>query len=66
MFAATDTKIAPWTVIKSDDKKRARLNCMRYVLRQLPYRKEAQQNVPKPDKKLIGLAQEIYAPGEVW
>ena len=66
MFAATDTKIAPWTVIKSDDKKRARLNCMRYVLRQLPYRNEAQQNVPKPDKKLIGLAQEIYAPGEIW
>ena len=50
MFAATDTKIAPWTVIKSDDKKRARLNCMRYVLRQLPYRNEAQQNVRSPTR----------------
>ena len=66
MFAATDTKVAPWVVIKADDKKRARLNCMRYVLKQFPYQEGAQKRVKGPDKKLIGPAQELYAPGEVW
>ena len=37
MFFYTDTADAPWTVIKSDDKKRARLNAMRYLLHSLPY-----------------------------
>ncbi|WP_408588621.1 polyphosphate kinase 2 [Paraburkholderia bannensis] len=37
MFAQTDTAEAPWTVIRSDCKKRARLNAMRYVLQKLPY-----------------------------
>ena len=66
MFAATDTKVAPWVVVKSDDKKRARLNCMRYVLRDLPYEQDAVMRVRKPDGKLIGPAKKIYAPGEVW
>ncbi len=66
MFAATDTKTAPWVVIKSDDKKRARLNCMRYVLKHLPYQESGQKRVTKPDGKLIGRAQDLYAPGEVW
>ena len=66
MFAATDTKTSPWVVIKSDDKKRARLNCMRYVLEHLPYREDASRPVRKPDKKLIGPAKKLYAPGEVW
>ena len=66
MFAATNTKVAPWVVVKSDDKKRARLNCMRYVLRDLPYEQDAVMRVRKPDGKLIGPAKKIYAPGEVW
>jgi polyphosphate kinase 2 len=66
MFAATDTKVAPWVVVKSDDKKRARLNCMRYVLRNLPYEQDAVMRVRKTDGKLIGPAKKIYAPGEVW
>ena len=66
MFAATDTKVAPWVVVKSDDKKRARVNCMRYVLRNLPYEQDAVMRVRKPDNKLIGPAKKIYAPGEVW
>jgi polyphosphate kinase 2 (PPK2 family) len=37
MFLHTDTSDAPWTVIKSDCKKRARLNAMRYLLHRLPY-----------------------------
>ncbi|MEM9441825.1 MAG: polyphosphate kinase 2, partial [Pseudomonadota bacterium] len=37
MFFYTDTADAPWTVVKSNDKKRARLNCMRHFLSSLPY-----------------------------
>ncbi len=37
MFFYTDTADAPWTIIKSNDKKRARLETMRYVLDSLPY-----------------------------
>ncbi len=37
MFFHTDTGDAPWTVIKSDDKKRARINCIRYFLYKLDY-----------------------------
>jgi len=37
MFFHTDTADAPWTIIRSDDKKRARLNAMRHILSHLPY-----------------------------
>ena len=66
MFAATDTKTSPWVVIKSDDKKRARLNCMLYVLEQLPCPEDGEKATAKPDRKLIGAAKDLYAPGEVW
>jgi polyphosphate kinase 2 len=39
MLAATDTKYAPWHVVRSDDKKRARLNCIAHLLSQIPYRR---------------------------
>ncbi|HET6413054.1 MAG TPA: polyphosphate kinase 2 [Anaeromyxobacter sp.] len=38
MFAATDTAFAPWFVVRSDDKRRARLNCIRHLLSRVPYR----------------------------
>ncbi len=66
MFAATDTKASPWVVVKSDDKKRARLACMRYVLRSLDYDPDARKRVARPDPKLIGPAKSLYAKGEVW
>ena len=37
MFFYTDTADAPWTIIKSNDKKRARLNCITHLLGQIPY-----------------------------
>jgi hypothetical protein len=37
MFAHTDTKKSPWFVVNADDKKRARLNCIAHLLRQIPY-----------------------------
>ena len=38
MFAATDTEISPWHVVDADDKKRARLNCISHLLKQVPYK----------------------------
>ncbi len=66
MFAATDTKASPWVVVKSDDKKRARLACMQYVLRNVAYDDEAHRRIPRPDPKLIGPAESLYAKGEIW
>ncbi len=66
MFAATDTKASPWVVVKSDDKKRARLACMRYVLRSVDSDDDEERRVSKPDPKLIGPAEKLYAKGEIW
>ena len=44
MLKATDTKWAPWHILRSDDKKRARLNCIRHILDSVPHKK-----VPRPD-----------------
>lgn len=65
MFMATDTKQAPWTVIRSDDKKRARLNCMRYVLQRLPYPDKNQKVLRDLDSKIIGPKEQIYE-GDDW
>ena len=54
MFFFTDTADAPWTIIKSDDKKRARLNCMRHFLSSLPYRKKGEAVVDEPDPLIVG------------
>ncbi len=64
LFFYTDTADAPWTVIKSDDKKRARINCMRYVLNLLPYPNKNHDVVQTPDPKLVGRPQDIYEKGE--
>ncbi len=47
MLEATDTKHAPWHVLRSDDKKRARLNCIAHLLTQVPYK-----HLPAPKIKL--------------
>ena len=52
--------------MKSDDKKRARINCMRYVLRSLEYDPGVVERVKKPNPRLIGPAKDVYAKGEVW
>jgi polyphosphate kinase 2 len=64
MFACTDTSYAPWTVIKSDCKKRARLNAMRYVLQRLPYENKDAAVVGVPDPLLVGRANVIFEQGE--
>jgi len=54
MFFYTDTKEAPWTVVKSNDKKRARLEAMRHILEQYDYDGKDPEIVGKPDGKIIG------------
>jgi len=64
MFFETDTADAPWTVIKSDCKKRARLNAMRYVLHKLSYANKAPEHVGKLDPLIVGRAHGMYERGE--
>ncbi|MDQ5897791.1 MAG: polyphosphate kinase [Pseudomonadota bacterium] len=54
MFLHTDTPDAPWTVIKSDCKKRARLNAMRYVLHRLPYARKDLRTLGPVDPLIVG------------
>jgi polyphosphate kinase 2 len=56
MFLHCDTSDAPWTVIKSDCKKRARLNAMRYLLHRLPYTKKDPAAIGTVDTLLVGRA----------
>jgi polyphosphate kinase 2 len=64
MFFHTDTADAPWTVIKSDCKKRARLNAMRYVLHSLPYANKDEAAIGAIDPLLVGRANVVYERGE--
>ena len=58
MFFYTDTADAPWVVVKSDDKKRARLNCMRHFLSTLPY-PDKNTKLVKVDPLIVGHASHI-------
>jgi polyphosphate kinase len=64
MFAATDSDLCPWTVIKSDDKKRARLNAMRFVLSAFPYDGKDTAVLGTVDPLLVGRAGAIFERGE--
>lgn len=59
MFERTDTKHAPWTVIKSNDKKRGRINAMRFFLNQFEYEGKDSQIVYAPDKKVVARGKQI-------
>jgi hypothetical protein len=50
MLEATDTKHAPWYVLRSDDKKRARLNCIRQLLSLIPYKELPRQKIRLPKR----------------
>lgn len=64
MFFHTDTADSPWTLIKSDDKKRARLNAMRYVLHAMPYASKDPEVIGRVDDLLVGRANVIHERGE--
>ncbi len=64
MFFYTDTSEAPWTVVKSNDKKRARLETMRHVLHELPYTGKDSDVVGTPDPLIVGRAVNLLETGE--
>src|SRR5690348_3938122 len=64
MFFYTDTADAPWTVIKSNDKKRARINAMRHVLARFGYDNKDADLVGTPDPLLVGPASSLLEQGE--
>lgn len=64
MFFYTDTAEAPWTVVKSNDKRRARLEAMRFVLDRFDYPDKNRQIVQPIDRRIVGSPKEIYDQGE--
>lgn len=64
MFFHTDTADAPWIVIKSDCKKRARINAMRCVLQRLAYKDKDAKNIGSIDTLIAGRAHAVYEKGE--
>lgn len=59
MFFYTDTADAPWTIIKSDDKKRARLNCLRHFLNSIPYPDKDHSVVKIQDPLIVGRSSDV-------
>jgi polyphosphate kinase len=64
MLFYTDTADAPWTIVRSDDKNRARLNAMKHVLHTIPYAGKDKEVVTAPDPHVVGSAKSIYEHGE--
>ncbi len=64
MIFYTDTADAPWTIVRSDDKKRARLNAIKYFLRSVPYEGRDEGLLKDVDPRIIGSAHDIYETGE--
>jgi polyphosphate kinase 2 len=54
MLKATDTKWAPWHILRSDDKKRARLNCIHHLLKLIPYKNVPREKIKLPDRSTKG------------
>ncbi|MGA3172450.1 MAG: polyphosphate kinase 2 [Chthoniobacteraceae bacterium] len=64
MLFYTDTADAPWTIVRSDDKNRARLHAMRHILYSIPYAGKDENLVQPPDPLIVGSAKTIYERGE--
>jgi polyphosphate kinase len=64
MFFYTDTADSPWTIIKSDDKKRARLNCMRHFLSTLDYDGKDHETIGEPDPFIVTTSDHAIAKSE--
>jgi hypothetical protein len=61
MFLRTHTPHAPWTVVRSNDKKRGRLEALRFVLHQLDYPDKADGVLGKPDPLIVGPPEVVSA-----
>ncbi|MEU5532411.1 polyphosphate kinase 2 [Streptomyces sp. NPDC020362] len=64
MSRETDTEHAPWTVVKSNDKKRARVEAMRSVLARFAYADKDEEGVGTPDARIVGVAAGLLEAGE--
>ncbi|MCB2054739.1 MAG: hypothetical protein KDE35_10910, partial [Geminicoccaceae bacterium] len=64
MFFYTDTADAPWTIVKSNDKKRARLETMRHFLDMLPYPDKDPKLVHRPDPLIVGSSDHVIGRSE--
>jgi len=64
MIFHTDTKDAPWTIIRSDDKKRGRINCMRHFLHHLDYPEKDHDVVVPPDPFVVGSSKDFHEKDE--
>ncbi|MFJ9809008.1 polyphosphate kinase 2 [Streptomyces sp. NPDC101158] len=64
MFRATDTSHAPWTVVKSNDKRRGRLEAMRSLLWRIDYDRKDETAVGRPDPLIVGAADTLLESGE--
>jgi hypothetical protein len=54
MLDATDSEHAPWHILNSDDKKRARLNCLAHILKMIPHGKVPREKVKLPERSKKG------------
>ena len=59
MFKATDTDWAPWTIVPSDDKRRARLNCIRHLLKIVPHKDAPRVKVKLPKRSMKGAYDDV-------
>jgi polyphosphate kinase 2 (PPK2 family) len=50
MMRATNTKVAPWTIVRTDNKRRARLNCIAHILDSIPFKKAPHERVKLPKR----------------
>ncbi len=66
MFFYTDTADSPWTIIKSNDKKRARLACMQHVLSTLPYPDKNPEVVTGPDPLIVGGTHHVVSGASIY
>ena len=64
MFFYTDTADAPWVIVKSNDKKRARINCMQHFLASLPYPNKDTRVVHGPDPLIVGSSTHVIGSSE--
>ena len=63
MFLLTNFEVAPWTIVKSDDKKRARINAMRHLLHVMEYRDKDPSVAYAPDPSIVAYSHEVYTAG---
>ena len=63
MFLLTHSDIAPWTILKSDDKMRARINAIRHVLHVMDYKGKDTSIAHAPDPSIVASSHEVYTAG---